>query len=243
MKCFGVATTPAASIAPTNASAICDERYGSSPYVSSTRPQRTSLAMLITGESACRIPRLRVSRADAAATLPTSAVSQVAARPIACGNTIAPSRPSPCSASSNGMIGMPSRVRSTKYRWIALMRSACARAHRSARPRAHAAHGDLETERAARVVVRGVVEIAGNHERLPELLVERHAAEQIADAVGDGESCVAVRQRSRLLGVGPDPRLGCDEDRRARCARTIDNWQDALRSHEHSYRVHELFAI
>src|SRR5690606_39010702 len=46
----------------------------------------------------------------------------------ACGNTVAPSCRRPCSASSNGMIGMPSRVRSTKYRWIALIRSACARA-------------------------------------------------------------------------------------------------------------------
>ena len=63
-----------------------------------------------------------IARADAPtvpvtiarATRPMSAVSHVAASAIACGNTVAPSRVSPCSASSNGMIGMPSRVRSKK---------------------------------------------------------------------------------------------------------------------------------
>ena len=98
----------------TNARPITDDRYGSSPYVSSTRPHRTSSAMLTTGDSTWRMPRLRVSRAAAAATRVISAVSHVAASAIACGNDVAPSPPKPCSASSNGMIGMPSRVFSTK---------------------------------------------------------------------------------------------------------------------------------
>src|SRR4029079_11866712 len=66
---------------------------------------------------------------------------------------------------------------------------------------------DLQAERSVRVVMRGVVEIAGDHEGLPELLLERHAAEQVAHAVGDGQACVAVRQcvgrrRPRLGGGG-----------------------------------------
>jgi len=70
--------------------------------------------MFTTGDSACRIPRLLVSRAAACATPPASAVSQVAARPMAWGNTVAPGAISPWSASSNGMIGMPNRVFPTK---------------------------------------------------------------------------------------------------------------------------------
>ena len=97
-----------------NATAIADVSQGSSPYVSSTRPQRASVAMLITGESTWRMPRDRVSVAMAFATRPMSAVSQLAARPMACGKTVAPDRRRPCSASSNGMIGIPSRVRVTK---------------------------------------------------------------------------------------------------------------------------------
>ena len=91
-----------------------DVSSGSSPYVSSTRPQRTSLARLTTGDSTWRTPRLPASRAAAPATRPTSAGSQVAASAMACGNTVAPARMRPCSASSKGMIGTPSRVRSTK---------------------------------------------------------------------------------------------------------------------------------
>ncbi len=47
---------PLRSNGRTNAIAICEVRYGSSPYVSSTRPHRTSLAMLITGDSTSRMP-------------------------------------------------------------------------------------------------------------------------------------------------------------------------------------------
>jgi hypothetical protein len=55
-----------------------------SPYVSSTRPQRTSRMTFTTGESSCRMPRLLASRAVACATSATSWI-QVAASPIACG--------------------------------------------------------------------------------------------------------------------------------------------------------------
>jgi hypothetical protein len=70
--------------------------------------------MFATGDNTCRMPRLRVSSAIAVATRDMSDVSHVAASPIACGNVVAPGRTSPWTASSNGMIGMPSRVRSTK---------------------------------------------------------------------------------------------------------------------------------
>ena len=46
-----------------------------------------------------------------------------------------------------------------------------------------------------RVVVGRVVEIARDHEELPELLFERHAPEQILDPSVDGQSGVEVRRR------------------------------------------------
>ena len=56
---------------------------------------------------------------------------------------------------------------------------------------------DLKPEDAFRVVVCGVVEIARNHEQLPELLFERHAREQIADPLVDGRLRILVRGRRR----------------------------------------------
>ena len=70
--------------------------YGSSPYVSSTRPQRTSSAMLMTGDSTCRMPRLPRFRGDRAGDARRRArVSHVAASAIAGGNIVAPSRVEP----------------------------------------------------------------------------------------------------------------------------------------------------
>ena len=71
---------------------IAEARNGSSPYVSSTRPHLGSDAMFTTGDRTWRTPRLRVSSAIAPATRSMSAVSQPAARPIAAGKTVAPSR-------------------------------------------------------------------------------------------------------------------------------------------------------
>ena len=140
------------------------------------RPQRTSVARLTTGESTCRMPRERVSRAMAVATRPISAVSQVAARPMACGKTVAPGRVRPWTASSNGTIGMPRRVRSTKKRWTESIRSAsCSCVGRG---------GNLQAEDAVAVVVRGVGKVAGDHEQLPELLLERHPREEVGWRLG-----------------------------------------------------------
>ena len=74
------------------------------------------------------MPRLLVSAATAPATPDMRSTSHVAARPIAWGNAVAPGPTRPCKASSNGMIGIPSRVSSTKYFWIALIFPATPRA-------------------------------------------------------------------------------------------------------------------
>ena len=71
--------------------AILEVKNGSSPYVSSVRPQRTSRAMLTTGDNTCRMPLDFTSTAIADATVFINFVSHEAARPIACGKTVAPS--------------------------------------------------------------------------------------------------------------------------------------------------------
>ena len=75
-----------------------------------------------------KVGNMRASLAIAAATRAVSAVSHVAASAIAEGKTVAPLPYRPCTASSNGMIGMPSRVCSTKKRWIEFSFSAMRRA-------------------------------------------------------------------------------------------------------------------
>ena len=91
-------------------------------------------------------------------------------------------------------MGIPSRVFSTKYRWMAFD-ALGVRASGSDRP--GRGGRDLETEDPFRVVVRRVVQIARNHEQLPELLLERHPAKEIADAVGDRQAGVPIGWRLR----------------------------------------------
>jgi hypothetical protein len=62
-----------------------------------------------------------------------------------------------------------------------------------------ASRRDLKAEDAVRVVVGGIVEVAGDHEQLPELFFERHAAEQVAHAHGDRPRRVAIRRALRRL--------------------------------------------
>ena len=59
-------------------------RYGSSPYVSSVRPQRGSAATSKTGARACRAPVSSIRRRIVLATAVTASVSNVAAAPIDC---------------------------------------------------------------------------------------------------------------------------------------------------------------
>ena len=89
---------------------FADVRNGSSPYVSSVLPQRTSLAIFITGDKISRIPLAFVSLCNRVATVCINRVSNVAASAIACGNDVAPSRTKPCNASSKAIMGMPSLV-------------------------------------------------------------------------------------------------------------------------------------
>ena len=99
-------------------------------------------------------------------------------------------------------MGMPSRVLSTKKRWMVLIRSACACAIEAAgsfgsrllaqgRP-SLCRRGNLQAEDAVRIVVRGVVEVARQHEDLPELLLERHSCEQVGHALGNRQLRVAI---------------------------------------------------
>ena len=146
--------------------------------------------MLTTGESTWRMPRLAVSPAMAFGdarhqrSCPTSPRARWPA-----GNIVAPSRVRPCTASSNGMIGMPSRVLLDEVllnRVDAL--GVRARGGRRRRRRRVLRRADLQAEDAVRVVVGGRVEIARDHEQLPELLLERHAREQVAHARVDRQA-------------------------------------------------------
>jgi hypothetical protein len=48
-------------------------------------------------------------------------------------------------------------------------------------------------------VVSGIVQVPGNHEQLPELLLESHPAEQIADAIGHWQIGSLIRHRTARL--------------------------------------------
>jgi hypothetical protein len=59
---------------------------------------------------------------------------------------------------------------------------------------------DLQSERAVPVVVGRVVEVTGDHEELPELLVEGHSPDEIAHS--DINGCTRVAVRCGRLCVG-----------------------------------------
>ncbi|CPU64439.1 Uncharacterised protein [Mycobacteroides abscessus] len=87
-------------------------RNGSSPNVSSTRPQRRSRAMQSTGEKVQWTPVAATSTAVARATCSTSAGSHVAAMPSCVGKIVAPTQNEwPWMQSSASSRGMRSRVR------------------------------------------------------------------------------------------------------------------------------------
>ena len=91
------------------------------------------------------------------------------------------------------MIGMPSRVCLDE---VALDGVDALGVRASRQPSGGRSGRDLKAEDAFRVVVRRVVEAAGNHEQLPELLLERHPPEQIAHAIFNGKLWVLVGRRS-----------------------------------------------
>ena len=99
VMCLSVAKTlPSASgsVSPcsprTAAMPSWPTRYGSSPKVSSIRPQRGSRATSTTGASTRWTPRARISRAAIVNTRVTSSGSQELASAIACGKLVASRR-------------------------------------------------------------------------------------------------------------------------------------------------------
>ena len=119
VRCLSVANTfPGANVvtlavpckpstAATPNSAV---RYGSSPKVSSIRPQRGSRATSTTGDNARLTPRARISRPMTTLISRIKSGSHDEARAIACGKLVASSAAYPCKPSSCINIGMPSRV-------------------------------------------------------------------------------------------------------------------------------------
>ena len=79
----------------------------------------------------------------------------------------------------------------------------------------------LEPENAFSVVVRGIVQVPGDHKPLPELLLECHPAEEVADPVGDRQARVPVRRpfgRRRLTQHRGGESCRDDDWRRKECA-------------------------
>ena len=90
--------------------------------------------MSSTGASASRPPIASIRRRIVVAIASTSSGSNAAAAPIDCWNEVAPRASRPWSASSWRMAGIPSRVSSTRKRWIALPASAAPAASRFVAP-------------------------------------------------------------------------------------------------------------
>ena len=185
--CFPVAATPSASDGPwiprTYARPITVARYGSSPYVSSTRPQRGSRVVSITGASAWRAPISSIRRRRVVAIASTSSGSNEAAAPIDCWNTGAPRPSTPWSDSSWTIAGIPSRVSSTRNRWISLPRAAASAIGRVRRPR-HAA--DVPDPLPEQLPRPRRIERPAPHQlerprraQLRDLLAQRHARQQV----------------------------------------------------------------
>jgi hypothetical protein len=100
---------PADSRPRTYAEPIVPTRYGSSPMVSSIRPQRRSLATSSTGASPWWTPRPRISRPIRSPILATSAGSKLAPQHSGDGYTVACQAASPVRHSSCTIAGIPNR--------------------------------------------------------------------------------------------------------------------------------------
>ncbi len=99
----------------TNARPICVTRYGSSPKVSSSRPHRGSRQTSSTGDRPWWAPIARIWTADRVGRSPRLCSGRnVAATPIACGNTVASRAISPAQISSWTIAGIPRRVCSSE---------------------------------------------------------------------------------------------------------------------------------
>ena len=121
-----------------NATPKRETRYGSSPNVSSVRPQRGSRQTSSTGARPWCAPTARIWTRIASASSSARSGSQVLARPIACGKTTASRAISPEQISSWTIAGIPRRVSSTSWRWIAFAsarRALCVERARARDPR------------------------------------------------------------------------------------------------------------
>ena len=176
--------------------------------------------------STCCTPRARASCAAALITRSTSAGSQVLASAIGTGNDVPRGATRPCSASSWNITGMPSRVFSMTHFCRALMNSACfaRRARRAARRRARdlaRARHLAEAVSEQRLRAGRVERARGRPERrlalpdaleLRDLLLERHAREQIGDACLD--------RLGGILVFGVDSRAHDTNTRKATASHT-----------------------
>ena len=170
-------------------------RWGSSPNVSSRRPQRGSRQTSSTGPRPWCAPVARICVRTASASSSTSAGSHVLARPIACGKTVASRAINPEQISSWTIAGMPSRVCSTRCRWMSFASSAASVGRRSLAPAMRVTWPRPEASRPAlsgrQAVVVGELEDPVAAE-LRELLLQRHAAEQVVGALLGGQRGVEV---------------------------------------------------
>ena len=160
------------------------------------RPQRGSRATSKIGASAWWAPIARSWRAKLEASASSSPGSQAAASPIDCGKHTASRATRPCRHSSWTIAGMPSRVSSTRKRWISLASAAAARHGEVGRPGHARDLADAGAE--ARAGLVGVDVLAGqdledpDRADLGELLLERHPRQEVVDAVGDGQRRVEI---------------------------------------------------
>ena len=153
--------------------------------------------MSSTGASASRPPIASMRRRIVVAIASTSSGSKAAAAPIDCWNDVAPRASRPWSVSSWRIAGIPSRVSSTRNRWISFPAAAAPGASRFVAPATRLIWPIPEASRTRRTVS---VELALAPEQLerphrPELgdlLVERHPGEEVGDALLDGQAGVAV---------------------------------------------------
>ena len=200
--CLPVASTPSTTSGPwsprTYAQPSSAARYGSSPYVSSMRPQRGSRVMSRTGPSACRAPVASIRRRSVVAICSTRSASHVAAAPMDCWNEGASRASRPWRVSSWKIAGIPSLVSSTRNRWTSLPAAATPNASRFVPPAIRVTWPIPAPEQRARAVEveRALADDLERPDRpeLRGLLLDRHPCEQVLDARVDGQLEVPVRR-------------------------------------------------
>ena len=153
------------------------------------RPQRGSRATSKIGASPWWAPIARSWRAKLEASASSSSGSHAAASPIDCGKHTASRATSPCRHSSWTMAGMPRRV-SSHEEALDLVGQRGDDGHREARRAGHAR--DLPDAGAQALLGLAGLDAIGvedledpDRAELGELLLERHARQEVVDAIGD----------------------------------------------------------